>query len=166
MLVISPIRQNSGWFNWMDREFQHIVRILNTDLDGTKGVACALTKIKGINIRLAQIIVKKADVNPEDRLGFLSNSSIEKIGETVENIQNYNLPGWIMNRRKDIYDGKDHHLITSDLDLQTKENIDRMKSMKSWKGYRHAYGLKVRGQRTRTTGRKARSVGVKKKSLR
>ena len=147
----------------MDREFQHIIRTLNTDLDGTKGVACALTKIKGIDIRLAEVIARKADINPEDRLGFLSNSSIEKIVEIIENIDNYHLPGWILNRRKDINDGEDHHLITSNLDLQTKENIDRMKSIKSWKGYRHAYGLKVRGQRTRTTGRKARSTGVKKK---
>jgi small subunit ribosomal protein S13 len=32
----------------------------------------------------------------------------------------------------------------------------------SWRGYRHMFGLRVRGQRTRNTGRTATSVGVKK----
>ena len=31
-----------------------------------------------------------------------------------------------------------------------------------WRGYRHLYGLKVRGQRTRCTGRKGGAVGVAK----
>jgi small subunit ribosomal protein S13 len=40
-----------------------------------------------------------------------------------------------------------------------------MKNIKSWKGVRHSLGLKVRGQRTKCTGRTGRSVGVKKKLL-
>ncbi|TLX95508.1 MAG: 30S ribosomal protein S13, partial [Thaumarchaeota archaeon] len=38
-------------------------------------------------------------------------------------------------------------------------------NQRSWKGIRHALGLKVRGQRTRTTGRKGRTVGVRKAAL-
>ncbi|NLE05551.1 MAG: 30S ribosomal protein S13, partial [Crenarchaeota archaeon] len=37
--------------------------------------------------------------------------------------------------------------------------------IRSWRGYRHAYGLKVRGQRTKTTGRAGKSLGVKKKAM-
>jgi len=44
-------------------------------------------------------------------------------------------------------------------------DIDKMKEIKSWRGYRHAYGLKVRGQRTKTTGRAGKALGVKKKTL-
>ena len=40
-----------------------------------------------------------------------------------------------------------------------------MKDIRSWKGIRHSIGLKVRGQRTRTTGRSGKAVGVKKKVL-
>jgi small subunit ribosomal protein S13 len=40
-----------------------------------------------------------------------------------------------------------------------------MKDTKSWRGYRHAYGLKVRGQRTKTTGRAGKALGVKKKEI-
>jgi small subunit ribosomal protein S13 len=44
-------------------------------------------------------------------------------------------------------------------------DIDQAKEIKSWRGYRHAYGLKVRGQRTKTTGRAGKALGVKKKAI-
>jgi len=147
----------------MSAEFKHIVRLAGRDLDGTKKVAYALTQIKGINIRLADAIVKKVEIPPDKRLGFLSEAEIRRIEDVVSNITNYQIPRWLFNRRKDLETGKDIHLITSDLDLKMKEDIERERAMKSWRGYRHSYGLKVRGQRTRTTGRKGRSVGVRKR---
>jgi len=53
-------------------------------------------------------------------------------------------------------------LITSDIALSVRNDIEREKAMSSWRGYRHMYGLKVRGQRTRCTGRKGGAVGVQK----
>ncbi|RJS87670.1 30S ribosomal protein S13 [Candidatus Bathyarchaeota archaeon] len=147
----------------MSAEFRHIVRLAGRDLDGTRRVTYALTQIKGISIRLADAIVKKAGVPPDKRLGFLSEAEIRRIEDAVLNITDYGLPSWLLNRRKDLESGKDIHLITSDLDLKIKEDIEREQAMKSWRGYRHSYGLKVRGQKTRTTGRKGRSVGVKKR---
>ena len=58
--------------------------------------------------------------------------------------------------------GSDRHLITSDLDFMISNDIDREKTIMSWRGYRHMFGLRVRGQCTRTTGRKGGAVGVKK----
>jgi small subunit ribosomal protein S13 len=58
--------------------------------------------------------------------------------------------------------GADKHLITSDLDFTISNDIEREKSVMSWRGYRHMFGLKVRGQHTRTSGRKGGAVGVKK----
>jgi small subunit ribosomal protein S13 len=147
----------------MPREFQHIIRIADTDLDGTLKVDYALTKIKGVGIRLAEVIAKKAKVSIENRLGFLSDVEVKRIKDVVENPSKYDVPGWLLNRSKDSESGNNLHIVGSDLVLQTKTDIDEMKKMKSWKGIRHAYGLKVRGQRTRTTGRKGRVVGVKKK---
>jgi len=147
----------------MPREFQHIIRIADTDLDGTLKVDYALTKIKGVGIRLAEVIAKKAKVNIENRLGFLSDAEVKRIKDVIENPSKYDVPGWLLNRSKDNKTGNNLHLVGSDLVLQTKTDIDEMKKMKSWKGIRHAHGLKVRGQRTRTTGRKGRVVGVKKK---
>lgn len=147
----------------MSTEFKHIVRLAGSDLEGSRKVVYALTKIKGINIRLAEAIVKKVNIPQDKRLGFLSESEIQRIEDAIMNIASFNIPKWLLNRRKDLESGEDIHLITSDLDLKVKEDIEREKAMKSWRGYRHSYGLKVRGQRTRTTGRKGRTVGVKKR---
>jgi len=149
----------------MSREFRHITRIAETDLNGTQKVANSLSRVKGIGISMANSIVKKAEVNPETRLGFLSEQELEKLEDVLRNPTKYGLPEWLFNRKKDLDTGKNLHLTGSELVLQTKTDVDLMKMSKSWKGYRHSYGLKVRGQRTRCTGRKGKAIGVKKKSL-
>jgi small subunit ribosomal protein S13 len=149
----------------MSEEFRHILRIIDTDVDGTLKTVYALAKIKGISLNLANSILKKANVNPDKRAGFLTEADVGKIEEIIEEPTKYGLPGWLLNRRKDVETGKDLHLITADLVLRNKMDIEQMKEMKSWRGYRHAYGLKVRGQRTKTTGRKGKALGVKKKEF-
>ena len=149
----------------MSTDFKHIVRLINKDLDGTLNVDFALTHVKGIGIRLADSIVKRAGISSHERLGFLSESEIEKLEEIVRNIDEQGIPSWLMNRRKDLETGGDIHLISSDLDLRIKSDVEMLKDMRSWRGYRHAYGLKVRGQRTKTTGRTGKTLGVKKKTL-
>jgi small subunit ribosomal protein S13 len=72
----------------------------------------------------------------------------------------------MLNRRKDLQTGGDVHLLASDLALREKEDVDVMRETRSWKGERHARGLKVRGQRTKTTARKGRSVGVSRARVR
>jgi small subunit ribosomal protein S13 len=147
----------------MSSEFKHIVRLLGRDLDGTKNVVFAQTEIRGINLRLANALAKKANIPLEKRLGFLSDVEVRRLEETLGNIEGQGLPFWLLNHRKDLETGKDIHLTAADLDLQVKQDIERMTSMRSWRGYRHSYGLKTRGQKTRTTGRKGKVVGVKKK---
>ena len=150
----------------MPKEFRHIIRVAGADLDGTKKVAYALMKINGVGIRLANVIVKKAGINSETRLGFLSDAEVKKIEDVIEKPAKYGVPGWLLDRQKDRETGNDVHIVGSDLVLQTKTDIDRLKKIRSWRGFRHAHGLKVRGQRTRTTGRKGKAVGVKKKRVR
>ncbi|MCW4017399.1 MAG: 30S ribosomal protein S13 [Candidatus Bathyarchaeota archaeon] len=146
------------------QEFRHIVRILGADSAGTLKVAYSVTSIKGVNLSLSNAILKKAGINPNMRSGFLTDSDITKIEDVVKDPAKYNLPGWLFNRRKDSDTGKDLHMISADLVLKTKNDIDEAKSIRSWRGYRHAYSLKVRGQRTKTTGRAGKSLGVKKKT--
>jgi small subunit ribosomal protein S13 len=149
----------------MPQEYRHILRIVDADVEGTLKATYAVAKIKGISTRLADAILKKAEISPDTRAGFLSEAEIEKIEQIVKDPAKYGLPSWIMNRRKDLETGKDTHLISADLILRTKTDIDQMKEIKSWRGYRHAYGLKVRGQRTKTTGRAGKALGVKKKAI-
>lgn len=145
------------------KEFQHIVRIAGTDLDGTLKLGNALANINGIGMSLANAIIRKASLNKDARVGFLSEIDIEKLEDMVTNPAKHGFPDWMLNRAKDMETGKDIHLIGADLTLRIKTDVEEMKNLKSWRGYRHAYGLRVRGQRTRTTGRSGKAMGVKKK---
>ena len=149
----------------MSQEYRHILRIMGTDVQGTLKSVYALTKIKGVSLILASAILKKAGVNPDVRVGFLTEAEINKIEEIIKEPTKYSMPTWLFNKRKNAETGKDSHIISADLVLSTKTDIDEAKAMRSWRGYRHAYGLKVRGQRTKTTGRAGKSLGVKRKTL-
>jgi small subunit ribosomal protein S13 len=149
----------------MSDNFNYLVRIHDTNIDGTKTVATSLCEIRGVGIRLAQVVVNKLDIDPEKRLGALSDAEVKKISAALENPSNIGIPKWMFNRRKDPQTGEDIHLLTSDLIMQQKNDIDLMKETRSWKGERHSRGLKVRGQRTKTTARKGRSVGVSRRRV-
>jgi small subunit ribosomal protein S13 len=138
---------------------------MGTDMQGTQKTVYALTAIKGISLSLSGAIIKKAGVNPDLRVGFLTESDIGKIEDIIKEPAKHGLPAWLFNRRKDTETGKDTHIISADLILKTKMDIDQAKEIRSWRGYRHAYGLKVRGQHTKTTGRAGKALGVKKKTL-
>jgi small subunit ribosomal protein S18e len=54
-------------------------------------------------------------------------------------------------------------LTSSNLDSKLREDLERMKKIRAHRGLRHYWGLRVRGQHTKTTGRRGRTVGVSKK---
>ena len=141
------------------------MRIMGTDVEGTLKTIYALIKIKGVNLSLSNAILKKSGINPDLRVGLLTETDIGKIEEIINDPTKYGLSNWLFNRRKDAKTGKDSHLTSADLVLRNKMDIDKAKEIRSWRGYRHAYGLKVRGQRTKTTGRAGKSLGVKKKTM-
>lgn len=149
----------------MSREFNYIVRLHGTNVDGTKMVPYALTEVKGVGIRLARSIVKQVGLDLTDRLGSLSDSEVKMLEEAVDDPSSVGLPKWMFNRRKDPMTGEDLHLLTSDLMLRVKDDIDLMRETRSWKGERHRMGLKVRGQRTKTTGRSGRSMGISRSRI-
>ena len=47
--------------------FQHILRLLNTNVDGKEKVMFALTRIKGVGRRYSNVVIKKADVDLNKR---------------------------------------------------------------------------------------------------
>ncbi len=143
----------------MSTEFKHIVRIADTDLDGKKPVVHALTGIKGIGLRMARSIVNHLGINTMIKLGELDDKTIDRLKKFVEE-EIETLPAWMLNRRKDLHTGKDLHLLSKDVDFAKKLDIERLIKMKAYRGVRHARGYKVRGQRTRSTGRKGMTVGV------
>ena len=47
--------------------FQHILRLLNTNVDGKEKIMYALTKIRGVGRRYSNLVCKKADVDMSKR---------------------------------------------------------------------------------------------------
>lgn len=143
-------------------EYKHILRIAGKDIEGSKKLIVALSEIKGIGYNLAQIMTQSLNINPNMRVGFLTENDIREIEQVISNPAKAGIPQWHLNRRKSMDDGSTHHMITSDLDFAASNDIEREKLVMSWRGYRHMFGLRVRGQCTRTTGRRGGAVGVKK----
>jgi len=121
-----------------------------------------LTQIRGVGYMFANTILNLLKINPDQRIGYLSSEQVKSIESIIKNPSASNFPSWFLNRRKDIETGEDKHLITSDIAFTVRNDIEREKTSGSWRGIRHMFGLKVRGQRTRCTGRKGGAVGVAK----
>src|SRR6266487_6229667 len=143
-------------------EYRHILRIAGKDIEGSKKIIIALSQIKGLGYNLSQVILQSVNINSDMRIGLLTEKEVSDIESAVKNPSLIGIPNWYLNRRKDNDTGTDKHLLTSDLDFMISNEIEREKSVMSWRGYRHMFGLRVRGQCTRTTGRKGGAVGVKK----
>jgi small subunit ribosomal protein S13 len=155
---------NQGISKLSVEEFKHILRIAGKDIDGSRKSVVALSQVKGVGYNLSQVILQSLNINPYLRIGFLTDKELSDIENALKNISTVGVPKWYLNRQKDMDSGTDMHLITSDLDFTQSNDVEREKSVMSWRGYRHMFGLRVRGQCTRTTGRKATAVGVKKAS--
>ena len=143
--------------------FQHIVRVMNTNVDGKRKVAFAFRMIKGIGVRYAFLCCKKAGIDTSRRAGTLSADEVEKLSEVCSDPLKYKIPAWFLNRKKDHKDGKDSQVISNGLDNKLREDLERLKKIRSARGIRHHMGLRVRGQHTKTTGRRGKVVGVAKK---
>ncbi len=143
--------------------FKHLVRISGKDIRGDKHVVNGLTMIRGIGPRMADIVLKKAKIKPDTFIGLLTDAQVDKLDEIIKDPIKFGVPRWFVNHVKDRNSGKDIHLVGSNLALYDRNDIDRLKKLRSYRGVKHAVGHKVRGQRTKSTGRGGRSIGVSRK---
>jgi len=143
-------------------EYKYILRIAGKDIEGGKKLIVAISEIKGVGYNFAQVLTQMLNINPDKRVGYLTEGEIRDIEQAIANPTKAGVPLWYLNRRKNMDTGSNQHMITSDLDFAATNDIEREKQVMSWRGYRHMFGLRVRGQCTRTTGRKGGAVGVKK----
>jgi small subunit ribosomal protein S18e len=150
----------------------------------------ALTKIKGVGRRYSNLVCKKADVDLNKRYvcmyihtyiytpppylpanlltvsrsaGELTTEELERIVTIIQNPTQYKIPIWFLNRQRDIVDGKNYQILANGVDSKLRDDIERLKKIRAHRGLRHYWGLRVRGQHTKTTGRRGRTVGVSKK---
>lgn len=144
-------------------EVKKIVRIANTDVIGDVKLYSALRRIKGVGHSYGNAIVKALKMDPKRPVGGLEKEEMDKLSDALRNPVKYGVPKFMVNRQKDRETGEYKHLVSSDIELVQSFDIKRLKKIKAYRGVRHTYGLKVRGQRTRSTGRKGTVVGVKRK---
>jgi SSU ribosomal protein S13P len=145
-----------------EQQFRYIVRLFGQDVDGTMKAPYGLAMVKRIGYNTARAILMKLNIDKDKRLGELTDHELKKVEEMLASKRIEALPTWMFNRRKDLETGRDLHYVTSELVFLVRNDIEREKKTKSWRGVRHSLGLKVRGQRTRTTGRTGTTIGVKR----
>ena len=149
-------------FAYLSSQYENLIRILGNDIPGENKTLIGLTQIRGIGYMFANSMLQILKINPDSRIGTLSADQVSSIEKMIQDPKSQNFPTWFLNRQKDIETGDDMHLVTSDIAFNLRNDVEREKGVFSWRGYRHMYGLKVRGQRTRCTGRKGGAVGVAK----
>jgi small subunit ribosomal protein S13 len=123
-----------------------MARISGVELQDNWKVDYALTRIKGIGWALSREIVKSLSMDSGKRLSELTPDELSKIAIKVE-----------------------ENPVEGELVRQVKSNVQRIKTIGSYKGIRHSRNLPARGQRTRRNARtkrgKRRTVGAFKKDL-
>ncbi|MDP3991633.1 MAG: 30S ribosomal protein S13 [Candidatus Colwellbacteria bacterium] len=110
------------------------MRIIGVNIPDNKKVGIALTYIYGIGPTRAEEIVVKADIVSSKRAKDLTPDELAKIRTLIE--KSFKVEG--------------------ELRQALKQNINRLKNIKSYRGSRHAKRLPARGQRTKTNSRTIR----------
>ncbi|MFA6328239.1 MAG: 30S ribosomal protein S13 [Candidatus Micrarchaeia archaeon] len=151
------------------KEVRGIVRLAGCDLKGSLPLRRAITSVKGIGLNLGKVVSEIAcqqlGMNDKTMIGEMSEQEVDKLEHIMKNPVEFGVPVRMLNRQKDLYTGNNLHYISSDLVYIVRQDIDHEKDAYTWKGYRHTYGQKVRGQRTRSTGRTGMTVGVLRKAV-
>ncbi len=109
-------------------------RIAGVNIPDKKQIEIALTHIYGIGRSLSKKILIEAGINNYKKAADLTAEEINKLKEIIE--KKYKIEG--------------------ELKRAVLTNIKRLREIGCWRGARHAKGLPVRGQRTRTNSRTVR----------
>ena len=109
------------------------MRIAGITIPEKKRLEFALTALYGIGRSRALSILKKANVDPMLKPIDLKTEDENKIRKIVEEFT-----------------------IEGELKREIAGNIKRLKDIKAYRGIRHARGLPVRGQRTKSNSRTVR----------
>merc|ERR1711935_1118435 len=137
----------------MPESFQPILRVTNTNLKGERKIMFSLTAIKGVGKRYANLCCKMAEINLDKRAGELTEDEVKKLVTIMQNPRQYRIPDWFLNRKKDPKDGKWSQELSNGLDIKLRADLERLKKIRAHRGIRHYWGIRVRGQHTKTTGR-------------
>ena len=111
-------------------------KILGIDIPGNKRITFSLRYIYGVGLTRAKDIVKKANLDPSKRADDLTADELARVTSFLQ----------------------EGYVIEGDLRREVTQNIRRLISIGSYRGFRHRKGLPVRGQRTHTNARTRKGV--------
>ncbi len=110
------------------------MRIIGINIPDEKKINIALTYLYGVGRTSAFRILAEAKINPDKRTKDLTGEEVSKIQSALE--KNFKIEG--------------------ELRQIVKQNINRLKDIKAYRGMRHIRKLPVRGQRTKSNSRTVR----------
>jgi small subunit ribosomal protein S18e len=119
--------------------------------------------IKGVGRRLAILTLHIAQIDCNKRSGEMTEKEITAVNDILAKPTEYNIPKWFLNRQKDPKNGTYGQLLSNNMDVAYREDLERLRKAKQHRGLRHYWGLRVRGQRTKSTGRCGKTLGVTRK---
>jgi small subunit ribosomal protein S13 len=123
-----------------------MARIAGVNLPLNKRTEIGLTYVHGIGKSTSQKILAETKVNPDTRVGDLTEAEVIQLRNAV-----------------------DEHQVEGDLRRERSQNVKRLMEIGSYRGLRHRRGLPVNGQRTKTNARgrkgpKRMSIAGKRKA--
>jgi len=107
-----------------------VVRIVGVDLPN-KRLEIALTYVYGVGPTLSKELIEKTGLDGNKRANDLTESEIAELRKELET--NYAVEG--------------------DLRRKVNNDVQRLKDIKSYRGFRHSVGLPCRGQKTKCNAR-------------
>lgn len=110
------------------------MRIIGVNIPDNKRIEIALTYLRGIGRSASRRILNEVGVDMNKRAKDITAEEANKIQTFAE--KNYVLEGELRQR--------------------IRQNIERLKNLKAYRGLRHMRRLPVRGQRTKTNSRTVR----------
>ena len=119
-------------------------RILGIDIPGSKRIEISLRYIYGIGPVRARRVLDEAGIDYSIRAEKLSDQQINEVIRAIRN---------------------NGFLIEGDLRRDIQQNLKRLQNINCYRGQRHRKSLPVRGQRTRSSFRTSKSVGVQRKKI-
>lgn len=116
------------------------MRISGIEIPDKERAEVGLTRFYGIGPVNVLKLAKLANINLNTRIKDLTREDINNLMKALESF-----------------------VVEGDLKKEVRENIDRLRAIKCYRGIRHIVGLPVRGQRTKSNARtrkgKKKTVG-------
>ena len=141
---------------------KEIIRVMGTDLDGNMSLGMALTAIKGVGYNLSRAVLHVGKYDHRSKLRDQSEKDLEKLENIIKNPVESGIPAWLLNRQKDYKTGLNKHITVSDITMQLRDDVNRLRKIRAYRGIRHEHGLPTRGQRTKSSFRHGATVGVQR----